>query len=212
MVRESLVSNCFSGPLGRSLFLTSHHALQCLWLLSWWYVPTAGASGHSESRSLSFCTAGDFELPESVHVRESWVHFIQNGWLSGFIVIKGLRVFCFWLQTHSAYEESVYCCSQGCSMSVLWDGWGLLNVPLWIRWEPCWRTRGETMQFCCCFRRSPLSHNSDVLVTSARLRTRVQKNWNRAELRYFLTGKETDVGLMDPLEMPSYLFIYFRVY
>ncbi len=36
-----------------------------------------------------------------------------------------------------------------------------------------------------------------------------KKNWNSAELRCFLTGKETDVGLMDPLEMPSYLFSVF---
>jgi len=106
MVRESLVSNCFSGPLGRSLVLTSHHALQFLWLLSWWYGPTAEASGQSESRSLSFHTAGDFELAESVHARESWVHFIQTNHLAAnvlaiclcwniFIFTKRLSFFSF---------------------------------------------------------------------------------------------------------------------
>lgn len=122
-----------------------------------------------------FFTVGDFELAESVHAWESRVRFIQNGWLSDFIVIKGFRVFCFWLQTHSAYEESVYCCSQGCSMSILWDGWGLLNVPLWIQRELCWRTRGETMQFCGGCGRSPFSHNSDVLVTSVLANTCAKK-------------------------------------
>lgn len=35
-----------------------------------------------------------------------------------------------------------------------------------------------------------------------------KKNWNSSEPRYSLTGNETDIGLMDPLELPNYLFIY----
>lgn len=68
------------------------------------------------------------------------------------------------------------------------------------------------MQFRDCCGRSSFSHNSDILVMSACLRTRVGgKKWNSSELRNSLTGNETDVGLMDPLELPNYLLIYFCV-
>lgn len=64
------------------------------------------------------------------------------------------------------------------------------------------------MQFHGCYRRWTLSHNSDILVTSARL----QKNWSKTKLRYSVTANETDVGLRDPLELLGYLFIYPGVY
>lgn len=60
------------------------------------------------------------------------------------------------------------------------------------------------MQFCGCCGRSLLSCNSDVLVTSTLAGMCAKK---KTELRYFLRGNETDVGLMDPLELSSYLFI-----
>lgn len=155
----------------------------------------ASARGHS--RFLRLWESSASWISSS---RETWIHLIQTGWLSGFIVIKGLRVFCFWLQTHSAYEKKVSPVSASPA------------VFLFYRTGEDWLMRHCGSGGSRVDRREEKRSSSGAVAKMASVWKTLGKKWNGAELRYSTTENKTDVGLTDPLGLPSYLFISFLVY